>query len=655
MNKRDIWVLGIALCGASFLLGCSDERAKTETPPVPEVKPGVTVTHYDAKTFYETTSYGGSSINHSGEAVLQHSDETGVFNLYRVSLKDGSRTSLTQSTENSLYAVRFFPKDDRVLYSADKGGDELDHLYVREVDGSVKDLTPGEKLKAMFGRFSTDGNAFYVYTNERDPKFFDLYRYDSKSYKRELVFQNNDGYSPRVLSGDGRWLALVKSNNNADSDIYIVDLNSKDKKASLITPHQGFAQHAAETFTPDNQSLIYTTDAHGEFFQAFQYDLTSGKHAPYLQANWDISFVYFSDDGRYRVSGVNADASTQISITDMKSNTPVQLPELPPGDLRGVSFASDGKYMAFYLNGDKSPSNLYALDMTSNSVNRLTNALSEKIDESMLVSSEVVRYDSTDKLKIPALLFKPHQASADQKVPGIIYIHGGPGGQTRTGYNPTIQHLVNHGYGIIGVNNRGSSGYGKTFFHLDDKAHGEKDLEDIVAAKQYLQSLPWIDADKIVVMGGSYGGYLTMAALAFTNEFQAGINIFGVTNWIRTLESIPPWWASFRDSLYAEMGDPVTDKDRLHRISPLFHAKNIKQPVLVVQGANDPRVLQVESDEMVEAIRQNNVPVEYVLFPDEGHGFSKKANRITASDAYLSFLDKHVKGSSTDTSSVPAQ
>ena len=151
-----------------------------------------------------------------------------------------------------------------------------------------------------------------------------------------------------------------------------------------------------------------------------------------------------------------------------------------------------------------------------------------------------------------------------------------------------------------------------------------------------------MNADKIGIIGGSYGGYMTMAAMAFTDEFQVGIDIFGVTNWERTLNSIPPWWEAFKKSLYDEMGDPKTDGERHRAISPLFHADKIKKPVLIVQGANDPRVLQVESDEMVAAIKKNNVPVEYVLFPDEGHGFRKKANRITASDAYLTFLKKHL-------------
>ena len=181
---------------------------------------------------------------------------------------------------------------------------------------------------------------------------------------------------------------------------------------------------------------------------------------------------------------------------------------------------------------------------------------------------------------------------------------------------------------------------------MDDKKHGDVDLKDCVWARRYLEEQSWVDGSRVGIIGGSYGGYMVVAALAFTpEEFDVGIDIFGVTNWLRTLKSIPPYWEAFRESLYAELGDPEVEEERLRRISPLFHAKNIVKPLLVVQGANDPRVLQAESDEIVEAVRKNGVPVEYIVFPDEGHGFRKRENRITASEAYVKFLDKHLKGS----------
>ncbi|HSA05483.1 MAG TPA: prolyl oligopeptidase family serine peptidase, partial [Tenuifilaceae bacterium] len=213
------------------------------------------------------------------------------------------------------------------------------------------------------------------------------------------------------------------------------------------------------------------------------------------------------------------------------------------------------------------------------------------------------------------------------------------------GYFALIQYLTNNGYAILAVNNRGSSGYGQTFYKMDDQNHGDKDLMDCVYGKKHLQSLEYIDADKIGIIGGSYGGFMTMAAMTSKpDEFKVGVNLFGVTNWLRTLKSIPPFWASFKNALYAEMGDPTTaDSVRLYNISPLFHANNVKNPVMVLQGANDPRVLQVESDEIVEAIKKNGVPVEYVIFPDEGHGFVKKENEIKGYRAVLNFLDKYLK------------
>ena len=222
--------------------------------------------------------------------------------------------------------------------------------------------------------------------------------------------------------------------------------------------------------------------------------------------------------------------------------------------------------------------------------------------------------------------------------------HGGPGGQARVGYSSFTQYLVNHGYAVIAVNNRGSSGYGKTFFKLDDLNHGKGDLDDCVEAKKFLASTGVVDADNVAIVGASYGGYMVLAALAFRpEEFTAGVDLFGISNWVRTLKSIPPWWEYFREALYAELGNPETDEEYLHSISPLFHADKIVRPLMVLQGANDPRVLQVESDEIVEAVRANGVPVEYMVFEDEGHGFVKKENQIEGYRAILAFLDKHLK------------
>jgi dipeptidyl aminopeptidase/acylaminoacyl peptidase len=302
--------------------------------------------------------------------------------------------------------------------------------------------------------------------------------------------------------------------------------------------------------------------------------------------------------------------------------------------------------MAFYFNGSRSPSNLYVYDFATRKVQKLTDSLNPEIDPADLVQSEVIRYKSFDGMAIPSILYKPHQASVAKKAPALLWIHGGPGGQTRTNYSGVIQYLVNHGYVILGVNNRGSSGYGKTFFAADDQKHGREPLWDCVEAKKYLASLGYVDTSKIGIIGGSYGGYMVLAGLAFKpDEFTVGVDLFGISNWLRTLESMPPYWESFRKALYKEVGDPKADREKLLAASPLFHSDKIVKPLMVLQGKNDPRVIKPESDDIVEAVKKKGGVVEYMVFDDEGHGFTKKANEIRGYKAILDFLDKYLRGS----------
>ncbi len=631
----------LAACGGSPKAG---DKGAQPSKPGPDEPAAPSVRTYDAKAFHDTTSVFGASFSHDESRVLVTSDQTGVFNVYAQPIAGGEPTALTQSAGDSHFAIGFFPGDDRFLYSADQGGNELDHVYVMEADGKPRDLTPGEKLKAMFVGWSGDKKTFYVATNERDPQAFDLYRFTTDGYKRTRVFENKQRYSIGDVSPDGRWVALNKTNNNADSDIFLWD-SKKPKAAPVkITPHEGQVQQAVQSFSRDSKHLYYTTDGQGEYAQVWSYELGSKAHKAEITAEWDVVYVVFSESGRYRVSATNEDARTVLSVLDTQSGEALALPKLPKGDITGVEFSPGETKMAFYVSSDRSPPNLYVLDLASGEHTQLTDTLNPDIDPAHLAASEVIRYPSFDDVEIPSILYKPLQASATSKVPALVWVHGGPGGQSRVNYSATIQHLVNHGYAVLAVNNRGSSGYGKTFFHMDDRKHGEVDLQDCVWARKYLEGLDWVDGKHVGIIGGSYGGYMVLAALAFAPDaFDLGIDIFGVSNWIRTLESIPPWWGSFRDGLYAEMGDPKQDRERLERFSPLLHAKNIKKPLLVVQGANDPRVLQVESDEIVAAAKQNGTPVEYLIFPDEGHGFEKKPNRIAASEAYVKFLKEHFK------------
>lgn len=634
-----------ALAALGFAAACQSveaERPLATTAPTFET--------YSARVFYETTTFQSSAapglaFSADGQRLLVTSDQTGVLNAYALPTAGGAPTALTASTTNSTFAVSYFPNDDRVIFRANAGGNgnELDHVYVRATDGTVRDLTPGENLKAEFVGWRSDGAEFYVTSTERDPEAIDIYAYNAATYERRLAFQN-PGYQVHAISGDGRWAALLRLRTSADNDILVVDLTAANPTPQLITQHTGNISYRIFDFTPDNSALIYGTDEHGEFSQAWRHDLASSAKQALIMAEWDVTSVTFSPSGRYQVSVVNADASSELTVRDTQTNRAVRLVGAPEGDLANVRFNRNETQIAFLVASDTSPSDVFIADIATGAVRRLTHALNPAINEANLVDATVVRYPSFDGLQIPGILYRPKQASATNRVPVLVLVHGGPGGQSRRGYSAQIQHLVNNGYAVFAANNRGSSGYGKTFYHLDDRRHGEVDLQDIVFARRYLETLEWVDGDNIGVMGGSYGGYMVAAALAFEPDaFDVGIDIFGVTNWSRTLESIPPWWAAQRESLFDELGDPATDAERHRRISPLFHAANIRKPLLVIQGANDPRVLQRESDELVAGVRANNVPVEYIVFPDEGHGFQRRENRITASDAYVRFLDQHLQ------------
>ncbi len=636
MNKQKITLSLLML----LVLGAC-KPTETENPPK----------LYSIQQFMDVKNMYSAGFSPDESKILLGSNETGIYNVFELDIKSGEKRQLTRSSVESIFAASYFPKDDRVLLTADKGGDEIDHIFVRNNDGSTIDLITDSSAKANFYGWSHDKKLMYYSSNSRDERFFDLHKIDvagspneSNLYPSVMVYENKEGLDPTAISRDNRYIALVKSITTNNNDMYLLDTQSGESK--LISQHTGDATFSPQYFSLDGTKMFYLTDEGSEFAYLASFDVATGVKAKVEKAPWDIMYAYLSQNGKYRVVAINNDARTEIKIYDESNGGKLlSIEGLPEGDITGVNISDSEKQMTFYAASSKAPQNLYVYNFEEKEIKQLTNTLSPEIDSNDLVKGEVVRFKSFDGLEIPGILYKPKGIKSGEKVPALVQVHGGPGGQTRLNYSGGYQYLINHGYAILCVNNRGSSGYGKTFYAADDKRHGNEDLKDCIAGKQYLQSLDFVDGEKIGIYGGSYGGYMVMAALSFTpDEFDVGVNYFGVTNWLRTLKSIPPWWSSFREALYTEMGDPTKDSVALYNKSPLFHAKKITKPFIVLQGSNDPRVLQVESDEIVAAAKTNNVPVEYVIFPDEGHGFVKKENNIKASESVLKFLDKYLKG-----------
>lgn len=596
---------------------------------------------YTIEQFMDNESVFGSSFSSDEKKLLVGSDKSGIFNAYILDIESGERTALTDSKDKTIRPLSFFPNDNRILYMSDNNGDEIDHIFLRQDNGEIKDLTPDEGGKAMFMGWADDDQHFYYGSNKRNPQFFDMYKMRILDFSSQMIYQNDEGYNVSGMSDDEKYLALIKSVNTNDSDLYL----SNQETGETIKLNEVLSGNSFADFSTDNKHLYYLTDHGSEFQYLMKYNLETGKREKTMEEDWDIWYSYFSETGKYNVVGINEDASTSIKIYNTSNGKLLPFPDLSGKEITSVNISESENLMTFYAGSSNATSNLYLYNFETADYKQLSQTLNPDIKENHLVEGSVVRYKSFDGLEIPAILYKPVYASAENKVPAIVQVHGGPGGQSRNSYSSLYQFLVNHGYAVLRVNNRGSSGYGKTFYQMDNQKHGDVDLKDCIEGKNYLAGLDWVDADKIGILGGSYGGYMTMRAMtAAPDDFKVGVNIFGVTNWIRTLRSIPPWWESFKESLYLEMGDPNTqDSVRLYEISPLFHADKIKNPVMVLQGAQDPRVLQVESDEMVEQMKKNNVPVEYVLFDDEGHGFRKKENQIEGWGKILNFLDEHLK------------
>ncbi len=597
---------------------------------------------YTIGQFYKNTRFYGGSFSPDESKLLVTSDASGIFNVYEITVADGSRRQITHSDKESFFGIDYVPGTGEILYAADKGGNELDHIYLLKSDGTSVDLTPGEKEKAQFAGWSDDKSAMFYLSNKRDPRFFDLYKMPVESWDAEMIYRNDDGYEFSGISHDENYLGLAKSITTSENKLYLFDRGQQ----KMIELSEEPGSYNGSGFSKDDKKFYYITNAGKEFAYLVEYEIATGKRKVLYETDWDVMYSYLSEHEKYRVIAINEDGRNKLVLLDNKTMKPIDFPEIEDGNVLAVNISDSEKLMRLTIGTSKAPNNIYVYNFDDKSLKKLTESLNPEINPDDLVAAQVVRFKSFDGLEIPAIFYKPKMASKDNKVPALVWVHGGPGGQSRIGYFALIQYLVNHGYAILAVNNRGSSGYGKTFYKMDDRNHGDKDLKDCIWGKKWLQSQDYIDGDKIGIIGGSYGGYMTMAAMAFApDEFKVGVNLFGVTNWLRTLKSIPPYWESFRKALYAELGDPFTeDSVRLYNISPLFHADQIKNPIMVLQGANDPRVLQVESDEIVEAVKKNHVPVEYVVFPDEGHGFIKKENEIDGYGKILIFLDKYLKG-----------
>lgn len=598
---------------------------------------------YSIEQLYNNVSVGAAGFNSDETKILVENNSTGIYNIFELSIADTLSKPLTHSKKESFFAVDYLPGSDKFIYSSDQGGNENSHLYLAKPgDSIVSDITPWPNSANSFVSWSSDKKSMFVSSNKRNPRFFDIWKIDIATWKPTLFYQNDEGYNPAGISKSERYIALVKSITTDKNELYLYDRIAKELK-TLSNGNE--ASWNPTGFEKNDSIMYYTTNDGSEFSYLVKYNINSGKADKIFEDKWDVAGMSLSEHEKYHTIFVNEDGRNKVLLFDHATGKALSFPEIKDGNVLGVTIAPSEKAMLLTVGSSTSPANLYLYDIANNKLKQLTSTLNKEVDRNDLVQAQVIRFKSFDGKEIPAIFYKPLQAERNNKVPAMIFVHGGPGGQSRVGFSNDIQFYVNHGYAVLSVNNRGSSGYGKTFYKMDNRDHSNGDLKDCIYGKKWLEEQEYIDGAAIGIVGGSYGGCMVLGALAFhPDEFKVGVDLFGVANWLRTLRSIPPYWESFRKALYDEMGDPNTiDSVRLKNISPLYNYQKITKPLIVFQGSNDVRVLPIESDEIVAGVKKNGVPVEYVVYPDEGHGFVKKENQITTAKRTLEFLEKYLR------------
>lgn len=584
--------------------------------------------------------------------VAYPSDEGGRIDIWVKPIAEaGTAGAAVQVThvEGFVHSFAFSPKDDILLFEADRGGDELPRLYMSDRNGAAaREVAPElpQGRRTQFVEWAKDGATFLYLSNGRDDKAMDLVEYDLKAKKSTILWQAGGSLAFEATTRDHKRFALVDTLSDANTNIYILDRGKQ--KPELLTQHTGDVHYAAAVFSENNKSLYLASDEGGEVTELFAADLKTKKRTRVLGERWDVEAADFSSTGKYFVTVVNENGTPKLTV--QQKNRRVSLPAPPGrGAWRPLAFSRGDRYLGVTLVSDTTPATSYVIDLKTSALTRLVDPMPDTLRTRPGVAGEAVEIPSFDGRRVPAFLYRP---AGPGPFPAIIDVHGGPTAQSKRAYVPFRQYAVSKGYAVLVPNVRGSTGYGKSYTRLDNLDLGGGPLKDVVACKKWLVDRAKVSADKVVVFGGSYGGYMALAAEAFTpDEFAANVDFFGVSDLKTLVESFPPQWASMSSYIYQKFGDPKNPAHATyqHDRSPINFVSQMKKPLLVVQGDKDARVKKDQSDRIVAALKESKVPVHYLVLENEGHGFTKSENNLRALKLTDRFLDRYVFGDTSVT------
>jgi dipeptidyl aminopeptidase/acylaminoacyl peptidase len=603
--------------------------------------------------FLNIRSASAPTFSPDGRFIAFLSNVTGVNQLWQVPIDGGWPTQLTFTSE-SVRGAHYSPTRQHIVYSMDSGGNERTQLYriVGTGDHALGDGWDSEPVahdpKAIhtFGGFSSDGEWIAFSANRQEPDRFDIYVQKLGTAEARLVRKGPGGYyTPHAWSPDDKYLLVSHNQSNVVQDLHLVEVATG--KAHRETVRNADAQYHSPCFSHDGKAIwCASTDEGRDLLGLARIDIPTVKITYHDTPEHDVEGVAVSPKGRWLAWLVNEGGKSVLKLRDLKERVTYPA-DLPLGVISGLAFAPDDSRLAFTFDGPRHNLDVWVWDlpnaMPAKRPRQLTHASRAGLSLATFAEPELIHYKSFDDRKVPAWFYPPAPGAdkGDGPPPVIVYPHGGPESQTRASFNALFQYFLQAGYAVLAPNVRGSTGYGVRYMNLDNTVKRMDSVKDLAHAAHWLRDEKRGDPKRLAVYGGSYGGFMVLAQVCFYPElWAAGIDVVGICNWVTFLEKTGAYRRAHRE---AEYGNLREHREFLEKISPINHVEKIRCPMMVIHGANDPRVPIGEAEQIVAALRKREVPVEYLRYEDEGHGLAKLKNRLDAYPKMVAFLDKHLK------------
>lgn len=595
------------------------------------------VKKFTIKDFLKINVSYKPSFSPDGSQMLYLNNDSGTAQIYLLDLKSGKSRQLTKLKDYIAHAS-FSPTENKIIYGVAEAGNENTQLFL--IDSKTKKVTNLTKnLKARFniGGWSNDGQQIAFTSNERNNIDFDVYTLNLRTKKKKLVWKNKGWWSSYGFSPFGNYLVINLSHSLVNDEIHLLNLTTR--KAKQITELKKEAIYGWAEWLPNESGFFLRTNVDKEFIGVSFYSLKENTFKRIYSPKWDVEETNITKDGKYLSVITNEDGYNKLEILKTKNFRPISHIKFPNGYVTETNWNKEGTKLAFSFTSPTERWNVWVFDKTNNKVEKVTTS-KIKVPETLFIEPKLIHYKSFDGLKISAFLYLP-KTKSKKKIPAIVNIHGGPEGQYQPVFGSVTQYLVYSGYAVIFPNVRGSTGYGKKFVDLDNIRKRMDSVKDLEYLHKYLKSNNKIDPKKVALMGGSYGGFMVLAGLyKYPNLWAAGVDIVGISNFVTFLKNTAEYRRYLRESEY---GSLKNDRKLLESISPINHVKNIKAPLFIVHGANDPRVPLIEAEQMYRKLRTLKRNPTLLIYKDEGHGLGKLKNILDAYPKIVNFLDKYLK------------